>query len=148
MAKHTKTNVMRWLDTAGISYQEHEQLNGKSPNGSPIYKTLVTVGKSKAHYVFVIPIERSLDLKKAAKAVGEKSIEMIKEKELLPLTGYVHGGCSPIGMKKLFPTVFDLSAQSTERLIFSAGKVGLSVELDVHEFAEHFSLKFEDVATD
>ncbi|MBF6625238.1 aminoacyl-tRNA deacylase [Tuanshanicoccus lijuaniae] len=147
MAKQTKTNVMRWLETAGIVYQEHQQLNGKSPNGSPIYKTLVTIGKSKAHYVFVIPIDRSLDLKKAAKAVGEKSIEMIKEKELLPLTGYVHGGCSPIGMKKQFQTVFDASAQETQRLIFSAGKVGVSVELDVHTFAEHFPLVFADVAT-
>ena len=94
-----------------------------------VYKTLVTVGKSKEHYVFVIPIEAELDLKKAAKAAGEKSIEMLPLKELTPLTGYVRGGCTCIGMKKQFPTILDHSAEQLEKMVVSGGRLGLQLEL-------------------
>ena len=114
--KEDKTNVMRLLDQKKISYEridfeEFESTNGVEiaeylgENPSQAFKTLVTIGKSKQNYVFVIPVNEELDLKKAAKAAGEKSIEMIKQKDLLPLTGYIHGGCSPIGMKKVFPMI-------------------------------------------
>ena len=94
-----------------------------------MFKTLVTVGASKQHYVFVIPVEAELDLKKAAKAAGEKAISMIKQKELLPLTGYVHGGCSPIGMKKAFPTFLHESAEGLEHIYVSAGRLGHQIEI-------------------
>lgn len=94
-----------------------------------VFKTLVTVGASKQHYVFVIPVKEELDLKKAAKAAGEKSIGMIKQKELLPLTGYVHGGCSPIGMKKAFPIFLHENASTLERIYVSAGRLGHQIEL-------------------
>lgn len=136
-----KTNVMRILEQKKIAYQaytyadtdaisgvEVAQVLGQNPN--QVFKTLVTVGASKRNYVFVIPVCEELHLKKAAKAVGEKSIEMIKSKELLPLTGYIHGGCSPIGMKKLFKTVLHVSAESFETIIFSAGKIGYQVEVE------------------
>ena len=135
-----KTNVMRILDQKKIPYQAYTYADtdaisgvevatvlGQNPN--QVVKTLVTVGASKRNYVFVIPVCEELHLKKAAKAVGEKSIEMIKSKELLPLTGYIHGGCSPIGMKKLFKTVIDSSASEFETIIFSAGKIGYQVEV-------------------
>ena len=134
-----KTNVMRLLDGNGIPYASHCYLEsgvisgtevaevlGKNPD--TLFKTLVTVGHSKANYVFVIPSSCELDLKKAAAAAGEKSIEMIKSKELLPLTGYVHGGCSPIGMKKPFPTFLDETAQLYDTITFSGGKIGYMVE--------------------
>ena len=140
MKKPEKTNVMRVLESKKIQYTAHEYepdatltgeqiaaILGEPP--SNVFKTLVTQGKSGAHYVFVIPVNAGLDLKKAAKASGEKSIEMIKQKELLPLTGYVHGGCSPIGMKKQFPTFIHLSAESLEKIYVSAGKVGFQIEL-------------------
>ena len=98
-----------------------------------VFKTLVTVGKSKTKYVFVVPVNKELNLKKAAHSVGEKSIEMIKQKELLPLTGYIHGGCSPIGMKKQFVTTIDSSAENYGRIIFSAGKIGYQVEVSLED---------------
>ena len=140
MKKPEKTNVMRVLDSKKISYTSHEYepdptltgvqiaaILGEPP--ANVFKTLVTLGRSGAHYVFVIPVHAELDLKKAAKASGEKSIEMIKQKELLPLTGYVHGGCSPIGMKKPFPTFIHASAETLEKIYVSAGKVGFQIEL-------------------
>ena len=138
--KQEKTNVMRVLDSKKVPYGVHcyaetGETNGKKvaeilgQDSSQVFKTLVTVGKSKEHYVFVIPVERELDLKKAASAVGEKNIEMIPQKELLPLTGYIHGGCSPIGMKKFFTTTIDESAKGFDRIFFSAGKVGYQVEV-------------------
>ncbi|OFK59557.1 aminoacyl-tRNA deacylase [Globicatella sp. HMSC072A10] len=136
MSKQHKTNVMRLLEQHQIAYQPHEFTNKKAASKLPIYKTLVTVAKSKAHYVFVVPLTHELDLKKAAKAVNEKSIEMIKEKELLPLTGYVHGGCSPIGMKKSFYTTFDQSIDNHTSILFSAGKVGFSVEIAVSDLEQ------------
>ena len=140
MKKPEKTNVMRVLDSKKISYTSHEYEPDPTLTGEQIaailgepaanvFKTLVTLGRSGAHYIFVIPVHAELDLKKAAKASGEKSIEMIRQKELLPLTGYVHGGCSPIGMKKPFPTFIHASAETLEKIYVSAGKVGFQIEL-------------------
>ncbi len=138
--KEEKTNVMRLLEQAKIPYQHYcyvdaattvgqeiADILGQDPNR--VFKTLVTVGKSGNHFVFVVPVNRELNLKKAAKASGEKSIEMIKQKELLPLTGYIHGGCSPIGMKKPFPTFLHESALTFDTILFSAGKIGYQVEV-------------------
>ena len=134
-----KTNVMRVLDQKKIPYEAHEYdknfLNavevatslGKDPKRT--FKTLVTEGNDRNHYVFVVPADATLDLKKAAKAVSVKSIAMIPQKELLPLTGYIHGGCSPIGMKKAFKTVIDESCLQFETMMFSGGKVGTQVEM-------------------
>ncbi|HJB96710.1 MAG TPA: aminoacyl-tRNA deacylase, partial [Candidatus Mediterraneibacter intestinigallinarum] len=124
--KDEKTNVMRILEQKKISYQSYNYLNTGAVSGvevaqalgenpDVVFKTLVTEGKSGDHYVFVIPVEKELNLKKAAKSVGEKSIEMIRQKELLPLTGYIHGGCSPIGMKKQFITTVDKNAENYEK---------------------------------
>ncbi len=148
-----KTNVMRILDQKKISYESHNYLETGAVSGLDVvkalgqdpdraFKTLVTVGKSKEHYVFVVPVSKELNLKKAAQSVGEKSIEMIKSKELLPLTGYVHGGCSPIGMKKQFTTTIDQSAERFERIMFSAGKIGYQVEVGLEDLAKviHFQL--------
>ena len=117
-------------------------------NPEQVFKTLVTTGKSGTHYVFVIPVGAGLDLRKAAKAVGEKSLEMLKQKDLLPLTGFVHGGCSPIGMKKAFRTVIDASVQQFESLIFSGGRIGLQVELSLADLARVVRFETADVTTD
>lgn len=134
-----KTNVMRLLEQKKIPYESLEYEAGDTaPSGGEVaamlglppeqvFKTLVTVGASKEHYVFMVPVLKELDLKRAAKAVGEKSIQMIKSKELLPLTGYVHGGCSPIGMKKQLRTTADLSAAGFDTIYFSAGRIGFQV---------------------
>lgn len=135
-----KTNAMRQLDKAAIPYNHYCYANTNAISGlevaqalgqdpAHVFKTLVTVAKSKKHYVFVIPVALELDLKKAAASVQEKAIDMVKSKELLPLTGYIHGGCSPIGMKKLFPTVIDATASECATIIFSAGKIGYQVEV-------------------
>ena len=139
MKKQEKTNVMRLLDQQGVPYESHCYEGTGAVSGAEVaavlgqdpdrvFKTLVTAGRSGRHYVFVIPVRSELDLKKAAAAAGETSIEMVKSKELLPLTGYVHGGCSPIGMKKLFPTFLDESAVLFDTILFSAGKIGWQVE--------------------
>ena len=137
--KDNKTNVMRLLEQAGIAYTPHTyptdgaidgvsvaKMLGQDPEC--VFKTLVTRGASGSYYVFDIPVAENLDLKKAAKAVGEKSIVMLPQKELLPLTGYVHGGCSPVGMKKQFPTVFHETVEIIDTLMVSAGKIGVQVE--------------------
>ena len=136
-----KTNVMRVLDQKKVPYTPHHYahpdgaVDGASvaalidKDPASVCKTLVTQGASKKYYVFVIPVLKELDLKAAAKAVGEKSIEMIKQAQLLPLTGYVHGGCSPLGMKKQFPTVFDQSVEGLDTITVSAGKIGAQVEV-------------------
>lgn len=141
--KEDKTNVCRVLDSKKATYVfrsfDTDETNGVAlaailgQDPQRVFKTLVTVGKSKEHYVFVIPVAEELDLKKAAKVVGEKSIEMIPQKELLPLTGYVHGGCSPIGMKKLFKTTIHESAKDFETIFFSAGKIGCQIETALSE---------------
>lgn len=113
---------------------------------SQVFKTLVTRGASKKNYVFVVPVAMELDLKAAAKAAGEKSIEMIRQAELLPLTGYVHGGCSPLGMKKQFPTFIDASAQEQETMMVSAGKIGAQVELKPDDLANLARARFAPIA--
>ena len=154
-----KTNVMRVLDQKKIAHEELSyeatgtfdgmeaaQKLGQDPN--QVFKTLVTVAPSKQYYVFMVPVCKSLHLKKAAKAVGEKSIEMIKAKELLPLTGYVHGGCSPIGMKKTFKTVIDASAAGYDKIYFSAGKVGHQVSCAPKDLEKVVRLIYAEVAQD
>ena len=139
MSKAEKTNVMRTLERLKIPYQEHFYGDTGAVSGVDVaralgedpartFKTLVTVGRSKTNYVFMIPVAEELDLKKAAAAVNEKALEMIKSKELLPLTGYVHGGCSPIGMKKQFRTLIHETAAQYDTILFSAGKIGFQVE--------------------
>lgn len=137
--KEEKTNVMRILDSKKIPYDDFTYDRSKlnacevakdlGQNPASVFKTLVTVGRSKEYYVFMVPGERELDLKKAAKAAGEKSLEMIPQKELLPLTGYIHGGCSPIGMKKQFPTFIDCTAQEFPQICYSGGRVGHQVQM-------------------
>ena len=151
-----KTNVMRVLDQKKVPYEMYTYADteaisgvevaavlGQNPN--QVFKTLVTVGASKKNYVFVIPVCSELNLKKAAKAVGEKSIEMIKSKELLPLTGYIHGGCSPIGMKKFFTTTIDVSAKEQETIIFSGGKIGYQVEVTPENLGKVIRYEFADI---
>ena len=141
-----KTNVMRILDSKKIKYNSYSYINTNAISGvevataiganiDQVFKTLVTVGKTNNHYVFVVPVQKELDLKKAAKAVNEKSIEMLKQKDLLPLTGYIHGGCSPIGMKKFFKTTIDDSAKQFSTIIFSAGKIGYQVEVTLDDLS-------------
>ena len=151
-----KTNVMRVLDQKKVSYEMYTYADtdaisgvevaavlGQNPN--QVFKTLVTVGASKKNYVFVIPVCGELNLKKAAKAVGEKSIEMIKSKELLPLTGYIHGGCSPIGMKKFFTTTIDETAANWDTIIFSAGKIGYQVEVALEDLKKVIRFELKDI---
>lgn len=140
MKHNDKTNVMRILDGKKISYVSHTYEPDGTMSGADIaailhedpdrvFKTLVTQGRSGQHLVFVIPVKEELDLKKAARAAGEKAVTMIRQKELLPLTGYIHGGCSPIGMKKKFPTWIHETAGRHEHIFVSAGKVGYQIEL-------------------
>lgn len=151
-----KTNVMRILDKLKIDYKSHCYVHTDAVSGADVarvlnqdpakvFKTLVTVGKSKKYYVFVIPVEQELDLKKAAAAVGEKSVEMIKSKDLLPVTGYIHGGCSPIGMKKLFTTTFHITAADFETILFSAGKIGYQVELSLNDLKKVIPFGIADI---
>nr|WP_090173808.1 Cys-tRNA(Pro) deacylase [Eubacterium oxidoreducens] len=128
---------------ASVSGEQVAIAMGQDPNQT--FKTLVTVGHSKSHYVFVVPVNKGLSLKKAAKLVGEKKVEMIKSKELLPLTGYVHGGCSPIGMKKFFRTVVDESAASFDTIFFSGGKVGRQVEVALDDLSKMIKYELGDV---
>ena len=140
MGKQDKTNCMRVLESKKIHYTPHPyeadptlsgediaRLLGEEPD--QVFKTLVTVGKPQRYYVFIIPVNSELNLKKAAAAVGEKSVSMIPQRDLLPLTGYVHGGCSPIGMKKRFPSYIHQSAAGLDRIFVSAGRVGCQAEL-------------------
>ena len=167
-AKATKkTNAMRILDQHGAAYTTHDYESTGAISGvevaavlgqdpSMAFKTLVAEGASreskgggaertKEHYVFVVPVAAELDLKKAAAAVGEKSIAMIKQKELLPLTGYVHGGCSPLGMKKQFRTIIDSSAADKETIMFSAGKIGQQIETSPAELAKALAFEYADL---
>ena len=155
--KTEKTNVMRILDQHKVEYISHNYLTtgaisgmevaealGQNPDST--FKTLVTIGHSKTNYVFVVPVNKELNLKKAAAAVGEKSIEMIKSKELLPLTGYIHGGCSPIGMKKFFRTTFHETAKNFDKIMFSAGKIGFQVELSPKDLEKVIKFEYADIA--
>lgn len=154
--KIEKTNVMRILDGKKVPYNSYSYADTDAISGvevaevlsqepAAVFKTLVTTGRSGGHYVFMIPVAEELDLKKAAAAAGEKSIEMLKSKELLPLTGYVHGGCSPIGMKKPFPTVIHASAADLPKIIFSAGRIGYQVELTLDDLAKVLRFTLADV---
>lgn len=154
--KDFKTNVMRMLDKAKVIYNHYSYIESGAISGSDVakvlnqnpnrvFKTLVTVAKSGNHYVFLIPVDRELDLKKAAISVNEKSVEMLKSKDLLPLTGYIHGGCSPIGMKKFFKTVIDSSAKNFDMIIFSAGKIGYQVELSLVDLKKIIDFDLYDI---
>ena len=151
-----KTNVIRILDSKKVDYKTYTYEPDSTLTGEEIanilnedvnraFKTLVTQGKSGGYYVFVVPVAEELDLKKAAKAAGEKSIAMIKQKDLLGLTGYIHGGCSPIGMKKLFPTFITESASNYERVFVSAGRVGMQVELPLEALIKTANIKFAEI---
>jgi len=160
MAKNDdKTNVMRLLDNKKIDYKVHSYVETGAVAGmevakllgedaGSVFKTLVTVGKSGEHYVFMVPVNCELDLKKAAKCVGEKKIEMIKSRELLDLTGYIHGGCSPIGMKKFFKTTIHESAMKCDKIFFSAGKVGFQVECTLLDLKKMIKLSISDLTVD
>lgn len=150
-----KTNAIRLLDQKMIKYQMHDYSATSAISGmevadalnedpATVFKTLVTKGKSN-YYVFLVPVNSELNLKKAAQAVNEKAVEMIKSKELLPLTGYIHGGCSPIGMKKFFKTVIDESASSQKNIIFSAGKIGYQIETTLDELHKVIEFSLFDI---
>jgi ybaK/ebsC protein len=154
--KDEKTNVMRILDQKKVKYNSYNYLKTGAISGMEVakaldenpnltFKTLVTVGKTNNHYVFLVPVNKELDLKKAAKAVNEKNIEMVKSKELLSLTGYIHGGCSPVGMKKSFKTVIDSSARKYDKLIFSGGKIGYQVETTLDELKKVINFDLKDI---
>ena len=157
MKKKEKTNVMRLLEQAKIEYTSHFCDNAEGLSGDEIaeimgedpdrtFKTLVTVcSKTKEHYVVVIPVNQELNLKKAAASVGAKSIEMIKSRELLPLTGYIHGGCSPIGMKKTFKTTFHVTAQDFDTIYFSGGKIGCQVQLALADVKKILDYQIADL---
>lgn len=151
-----KTNVMRILDSKNIDYKFYNYEADATLTGvdvahklnkdeNTVFKTLVTVGKSKEHYVFVIPVNKELDLKKASKAVSEKNISMVKSKDLLALTGYIHGGCSPIGMKKSFKTVLHDSASNLDTITFSAGRIGCQVEIDINDIPKIIEYSKADI---
>ncbi|MBQ8572468.1 MAG: Cys-tRNA(Pro) deacylase [Ruminococcus sp.] len=155
--KEFKTNVMRILDQKKINYNSHsyadtdalsgvEVAEALGENPDRVFKTLVTQGASKNYFVFMVPVKEELDLKKAAKSVNEKSIAMIKAKELLPLTGYVHGGCSPIGMKKQFKTTIHHTAKDFDTIYFSAGKIGYQVQTSLAELGKVIPFELDDIA--
>lgn len=159
MKNNDKTNAMRILERAKIPYESFTYEQDPTMSGAEIagilhedaatvFKTLVTRAKSGQHYVFVIPVASELDLKKAAKAAGEKSISMLKQKELLPTTGYVHGGCSPLGMKKVFPTYVHYSAQDLDTFYVSAGKLGRQICLSPEDLKKALPFTYADVTTD
>lgn len=152
-----KTNVMRIFDKSKLTYLSHSYDSEEAISGqevakvlnidpSIVFKTLVTVSATNQNYVFMIPVLKELDLKKAAKSVGEKDLKMIKQKDLLPLTGYIHGGCSPVGMKKTFKTVIDNSAKQLTTIVFSAGRIGYQIEMSLTELAKVLKFELEDIA--
>ncbi len=156
MVKEIKTNAMRILESNGVPYQEKvldikEALDGVTcaqmlgVSLESTFKTLVTIGKSGEYYVFVVPVAEKLSLKKAAASVGEKNVEMLPLKELLGKTGYVHGGCSPIGMKKVFNTVIDETAILFDKIIFSGGKIGFFIEVNPMDVKKVIPVKFVDI---
>ena len=151
-----KTNVMRLLEKAKIKYKSYQYLNTGAIGGievakvlkqdpNQVFKTLVTMGKSNKYYVFMLPVKEELDMKKAAKSVQEKAIEMLPVKELLFVTGYIHGGCSPIGMKKTFRTIIAESARKLDTIIFSGGKIGYQVELSLEDLKKVVPFTFANI---
>ncbi len=155
MAKSEKTQVMRILDQKKILYESYSYdptiTDGKEvatilkKDPKQVFKTLVTEGSNNTHFVYVIPVCCTLDLKKAAKVSGVKAIEMLKQKDLLPLTGYIHGGCSMIGMKKAFPTFIDIEAKQHEKICFSAGKVGHQIEVKITDLEKIMNIIYADI---
>lgn len=156
MAKKEKTNACRILDQKKIPYDLHPYYDSGAVGGEEVastlgedpdrvFKTLVLVGKSKDHYVLVIPSNENVDLKKAAKVLGEKSIQMIPQKDLEPLTGYIHGGCSPVGMKKTFPTYFQEEAVDYPTIYVSAGRVGLQMEVSIQDLKKVLNYRLADL---
>ncbi len=156
MGKEIKTNAVRILDRNKINYElltyECDEfidgLHTAEKTGAPVeqtYKTLVMQGKSKKYYVFVIPIAEEVDLKAAARSVGEKSVEMIHVKDITAITGYVRGGCSPLGMKKQFPTVIDSTAEAFDQMYVSGGRIGTSVRLNPKDLAHVVRAEFADI---
>ena len=154
-----KTNALRFLDKNKVLYKVYEtELDSTHTAGEvadnvgkswdEVYKTLVTISKSNNYYVFVLPANKELDLKKCAKSVGEKSVEMLKSKLLLPTTGYVHGGCSPFNMKKFFKTTFYIDAKNHQTILVNAGKVGMMVELKVADIERIIKVEFADICMD
>lgn len=154
-----KTNVMRVLDANGVQYAHFsydaakyktglEIATALGQNPESVFKTLVTMARPGKYYVFMVPVCHELDLKRAALAVGEKSLNMLPQRELLGLTGYIHGGCSPIGMKKQFATVIEASAQNFEKIIFSAGRIGHQVELAIRDLQKLIKPTFADIIQD
>ncbi len=159
MTKEVKTNAMRILESCGIEYEEFNLNIKEAFDGvtcanmlgvdlERTFKTLVTIGKSGEHYVFVLPVAAKLDLKKAAVVVGEKNVEMIPMKDLLKVAGYVHGGCSPIGMKKVFTTIIDETAILFDKIIFSGGKIGYFIEVNPLDVEKVIPVKFVDIMED
>lgn len=151
-----KTNVMRILDHNKIEYKSYDYTSSGvvsgmevakvlNQNPNQVFKTLVTVSNTKNYYVFAVPVNKELDLKKAASSVGEKSIEMVKSKDLLALTGYIHGGCSMIGMKKFFKTTIDESAKDYDKIIFSAGRIGYQVELRLEDLKKVINFNLDNI---
>ena len=157
MAKEAKTNAMRMLDRKKVEYKAFpyecdefiDGLHTAQKTGAPVeqsFKTLIVQGKSKEYYVVVIPIALEIDLKKAAKAVGEKSVELIHVKDITKVSGYVRGGCSPLGMKKQYPTIIHESALAYEEIYVSGGRIGTTLKLNPKELAEIVSGKFVEIA--
>lgn len=151
-----KTNVMRILEAKKINYKSYyygdsTAISGKdvanylNQDENKVFKTLVTESSNKKYYVFMVPVSKELDLKKCAFVTKEKSINMIKSKDLLPLTGYIHGGCSPIGMKKAFETIIDDSAKNYDTIIFSAGKIGYQVEITLNDLSKIIDYKLDKI---
>lgn len=157
--KQEKTNVMRVLDRCRLPYLAHDYSDTGAVSGLEVaralgqppermFKTLVTVGASGTHYVYMVPVSGELDLKKAARAVGEKSVAMIPAKELLPLTGYVHGGCSPVGMKKQFVTLIHRTAEAYDTIMFSGGKIGCQVEMALSDLRQVVPVQAADIISE
>lgn len=149
-----KTNTMRILDQKKINYKIHTYENAISgievadtlnEDYDKVFKTLVTVSNNKINYVFLVPVNKELDLKKAAKSVNEKSIEMLKSANLLPLTGYIHGGCSPIGMKKQFKTIIDISSSNKDKIFISGGKIGYQIEIELNDLRKAIDFELQDI---
>lgn len=156
--KKVKTNAMRLLDQHKIDYIEHEYAHKKEDPvdgifvaaqlkepAESVYKTLVAQGKSKTYYVFMLPVAEELDLKKCALAVGEKSIELIPQKDLLKISGYIRGGCSPLGMKKVFKTTIQEACLEHDTIYFSGGKIGLQIEMDPKKLRDLLPIQYKDI---
>lgn len=154
--KFCKTNAMRILDKNKIHYDINTYECEEFIDGVTIakklnqpeeksYKTIVTCGKSKEYFVFLIPVNKEIDLKRAAKAVGEKSVELIHVKDINSITGYIRGGCTPLGMKKIYPTVIDLSAKKFDTIIISGGKIGVQIIINLNDLSKVINAKFDKI---